>query len=57
MEKCICGHKKLSHYEPNLKYFYVVCRIWTGTDYCDCKGFKLDNLQVIEDLAKEKNII
>lgn len=52
-QPCICGHGKDKHYEETF-YFYPYCKMY---DYCRCLSFKLDNLQFVEDLAKERNLI
>lgn len=64
MEHCVCGHEKASHYPG-------ICRLCM--DRVNELGqlgevnvnslvklfhtFKLDNLKLIEDLAKERNLI
>lgn len=54
VEYCVCGHTKVCHY-----YHYKEdgktkrpCLAW-----CPCPIFALNNLQLIEDLAKECKLI
>jgi hypothetical protein len=61
IEYCVCGHPKTLHEEMN--YFVDVLGIYHKCEGCAkmnlhglCR-FKLDNLKLIEDLAKEKGII
>lgn len=54
IEYCLCDHEKFSHhfYNPFGDEGYEAC--------AECQGeceFNLDNLRLIEDLAKEKNLI
>jgi hypothetical protein len=48
MEYCICGHKKSCHM-GNLVSYPAESILW--------HKFKLDNLKLIEDLAKERKLI
>lgn len=63
MEYCVCGHQELSHALNiiNPSNVQMWCRgCWFDnadggvSNYHD---FKLDNLKLIEDLAKEKGLI
>lgn len=62
MEKCICGHTKEQH-QPNITDthvstdFCIFCYPVTNNAQACWHDFKLDNLQYIEDMAKEKNLI
>ena len=54
-ERCICGHTRVSHDPEGCSPVYG----WgmpKPTCPKDCKQFQLDNLQLIEDLAKEKGL-
>lgn len=69
LQTCICGHASGKHvvwlsdlksntYSDELKN----CTYHTyneGNDYipCGCLKFKLDNLKLVEDLARKKNLI
>jgi hypothetical protein len=65
-EKCICGHPVEAH-TPS----YSKQKMWKNAHYmkdacyagfddhmpCSCFKFKLDNLRLIEDLAKERKLV
>jgi hypothetical protein len=55
VEKCVCGHEKYYH----MNVSGMGC--WACPDgffvACGCKRFKLDNLTLIEDLAKERSLV
>ena len=61
-EICICGHDKKAHADryfgtneiPKSDCFFIVAA--NGT-FCKCMIFKLDNLKLVEDLAKERNLV
>jgi len=60
MEYCVCGHEKDAHASLEGKCEAEV--IWKDRNgylscgiFCEC--FKLDNLKLVEDLAKERNLI
>jgi hypothetical protein len=50
-EPCICGHTWLSHIDS------LVNGLAPHSFSCSCKQFKLDNLKLVEDLAKDKGLI
>jgi hypothetical protein len=60
-EKCICRHERRAHanrpfgtdYIPKSDCFFVV----KSGALCKCLLFQLDNLKLIEDLAKERTLI
>lgn len=64
-EYCVCNHEESWHYYP--PYISRTCNFRTekhtewmpGTYYqnCSCNNFTLDNLRLIEDLAKQRNLI
>jgi hypothetical protein len=58
IEYCVCGHLRLGHkgweHEPTGCTESVIP--FTGR-FCSCQEFKLDNLKLIEHLAKERNLI
>jgi hypothetical protein len=60
--RCICGHTKHVHIGwggdstgCNFAFLEDVQEPWER--YCLCQEFKLDNLKLIEDLAKERKLI
>ena len=59
VEYCICSHDKDGHCgwegEPTGCTYSV--EIAHGTACCQCCEFKLDNLRLIEDIAKLKHLI
>jgi hypothetical protein len=62
-EYCICGHSKKDHFKGSVfnKKGYrepgeLCSHIYNGDCGCDV-GFKLDNLKLIEELAKEKGLV
>ena len=61
MEYCVCGHDSGWHFKtaPRLDCFANVEKNFNGRYYanCPCNEFKLDNLKLIEDLAKERNLV
>jgi hypothetical protein len=55
---CVCGHSENFHASKLYGFKANECRIMIVSDeQCGCWKFKLDNLKLIEDLAKEKNLI
>jgi len=56
MEYCVCGHSKEDH--VGWEHQPTGCNEWIGTiNTCDCDEFKLDNLRLIEQLAKQKGLV
>jgi hypothetical protein len=61
--KCICGHSLAKHYVvevDGIQRCYQSIEIHNnGTYYtfCHCSPFKLDNLKLIEELAKERGLV
>jgi hypothetical protein len=58
MEYCLCGHLVATHTGA----FYddpVTFRLYNPSAcyVCGCPQFKLDNLRLIEDLAKERGLV
>jgi hypothetical protein len=53
--KCICGHTKGSHFLGYCSLVYKVVK--AQSPKCSCPKYKLDNLKLIEDLAKERKLI
>jgi hypothetical protein len=52
---CVCGHYEVAHYD----YFdkkYKNCNLCMGPGD-GCQQVKLDNLSLIEDLAKERGLV
>jgi hypothetical protein len=50
---CICGHE---HYEDShCKEFYDADEDYYGP--CKCQIFQLDNLKLIEDIAKKRKLV
>jgi hypothetical protein len=43
---CICGHSKINH---NYIVTYPNRQIWCGVSWCECYGFKPDNLKYLEN--------
>lgn len=61
-DPCICGHWKGEHVffhynKPIIKNRFCFAKKQNNWHYCNCNDFKLDNLTLIEKLAKEKNLI
>ena len=67
MEFCICGHPKKVHTPKIWKHRqfdiadYMQEACFYGMDeppkYCNCNKFKLDNLRLIEELAKKRGLV
>jgi hypothetical protein len=59
MEHCICGHSYNIHCILGKTNHPKACAARaTNGNYSDgCMMFKLDNLRLIEDLAKEKGLV
>lgn len=70
MEQCICGHLKKEHELNNWKVFglkptyYEECylinacyHLSNGDTDCYCRQFKLDNLQLIAELAVKRGLV
>jgi hypothetical protein len=57
-EPCMCGHNKNEHVSEAIPgYNTQVCLDPITRLVCECYNFKLDNLKLIEDMAKEKGLI
>jgi hypothetical protein len=59
-EKCsVCGHERILHTSQELPFPYCMkCPAPSGVPGDNAwHDFKLDNLQLVEDLAKERNLI
>ena len=66
MEYCICRHKKNAHWDNIINNCYyegmnlhdlMFINAPDNITGCKCRKFKLDNLKLIEDLAKAKGLI
>jgi hypothetical protein len=55
MEYCVCGHNYKVHRYWGPPNCWVKDKV--GHLICPCESFKLDNLKLIEDLAKERKLI
>ena len=64
MEYCVCRHERELHWA--LRSTSCAATIGIGSTIlpdvetrigCECKKFKLDNLKLIEDIAKERKLI
>jgi len=59
---CVCGHEKGWH-RLSIQYCYAGQALDGGNfnygkiPLCKCARFKLDNLKLVEDLAKERKLI
>jgi hypothetical protein len=56
-EYCVCGHRVDSH--SSWQCHGTIEHHNNGTYYteCSCVKAQLDNLKLVEDLAKERNLI
>jgi len=58
VEKCLCGHRKDNHDIGKFGPYCQGCGTYHSRNYKNYRHvFMLDNLKLIEDLAKEKNLI
>ena len=60
IEYCVCGHSHWEHRlsEPNKFPYCQICLNIDGAARIQIwHEFKLDNLRLIEDLAKEKGLV
>jgi hypothetical protein len=61
IEYCVCEHKKADHrnkrFDDATQHIYTTLVCWSFPGICPCMEFKLDNLKLIEDLAKEKGLV
>ena len=68
IEYCICGHEKTNHNNFDRKSLNGVTLVPRNhcsgcyieryeRDFNICEQFKLDNLKLIENLAKERNLV
>lgn len=57
-EYCVCQHIRKEHITDTYGQFCVGCIAWNmGSGIKHLHEFKLDNLKLVEDLAKERNLI
>jgi hypothetical protein len=54
---CICGHMKWHHYTKEPVWNFSSCRTWTGREHCMCQKFKLDNLALVEQVARARRLV
>ena len=61
MEPCVCKHDIRNHFMLDARMHCRKCIEEFGYKSRNadaiCKTFKLDNLKLIEDLAKERNLV
>lgn len=50
---CFCGHILFHHFDGELCFFSSGFQRPLEV-ICDCKGFKADNLKMLEDIVNEK---
>jgi hypothetical protein len=50
-EPCICKHMAINHSNFVNECWYAV------QSGCNCRKFKLDNLSLIENIAKERGLV
>ena len=59
IEYCICGHSEKIHQEaiPEAQLLSICFECGNSNTLNEFHNFKLDNLKLVEDLAKERNLI
>jgi hypothetical protein len=57
-DKCLCGHRSYNHYLGFHGPYCQGCSVWGTSAYNNYRHeFKLDNLALIEKLAKERGLV